>query len=43
MSSAYELICAVVIYGLCKIPTCIYIACYVFARVVIQNVIVGTS
>ena len=36
MSSAYVLICAVVIYGCCKIPSCIYIACYVFARVVIQ-------
>ena len=43
MSSAYVLIYAVAIYSRCKIPSCIYIACYVFARVVIQNVIVGTS
>ena len=43
MSSAYALIYVVVIYGRCKIPSCIYIACYVDARVVVQNIIVGTS
>ena len=30
MSSAYVLIYAVAIYSRCKIPSCIYIACYVF-------------